>query len=244
MYKEHEAFNPPPDDAVLWRYMDFTKFVSLLDRRALFFSAADKLGDSFEGSFSKANEVWRPILYKDRIPEDKLRELALYIRQLRRFTLISCWHENIYESEAMWKLYSREKDGIAIKTDFDSFTKSFTCSENIYIGRVSYVDYETDFIPERFLFSPFLHKRKSFAHEHEVRSISMRHDEGNEVFKKLRDEGLIGVYYEVDLSVLIKEVIVAPFAPDWFLELVKSVTARYNLKVPVVKSAQAGNPTW
>ena len=38
MYTEHEAFNPPPDDAVLWRYMDFTKFVSLLDRSALFFT--------------------------------------------------------------------------------------------------------------------------------------------------------------------------------------------------------------
>ena len=50
MYKEHEAFAPPPPDAVLWRYMDFTKFVSLLEKQALFFARADKLEDDpFEG---------------------------------------------------------------------------------------------------------------------------------------------------------------------------------------------------
>ena len=35
--------------------MDFTKFVSLLDKRALFFAGADTLGDPFEGSVSPIN---------------------------------------------------------------------------------------------------------------------------------------------------------------------------------------------
>ena len=39
MYKEHPSFDPPADDAVLWRYLDFTKFVSLLDKRALFLAS-------------------------------------------------------------------------------------------------------------------------------------------------------------------------------------------------------------
>ena len=43
MYKESRDCKPPPDNAVLWRYMDFTKFVSLLDKQALFFARADKL---------------------------------------------------------------------------------------------------------------------------------------------------------------------------------------------------------
>ena len=42
--------NPPPADTILWRYMDFTKFVSLLEKRSLFFARADKLGDPFEGA--------------------------------------------------------------------------------------------------------------------------------------------------------------------------------------------------
>ena len=235
MYEEHPDFDPPPLDAVLWRYMDFTKFVSILDKRALFFPAADKLGDPFEGSIPEANVQLHPIVYKD-LTEDQRRTLAQGLQALPRFALISCWHENIHESAAMWKLYARESDGIAIKTDFDSFKKSFTCSENIYIGKVSYIDYKCEIIPEGNAFYLFLHKRKSFAHEHEVRAINLRNPNNY--------DDLAGVYYEVDLSLLIKEVIVAPFAPDWFLELVKSVTARYNFNFPVVKSTQADNPTW
>jgi hypothetical protein len=34
----------------LWRYMDFAKFVSLLETRSIHFARADVLGDSFEGA--------------------------------------------------------------------------------------------------------------------------------------------------------------------------------------------------
>ena len=54
----------------------------------------------------------------------------------------------------------------------------------------------------------------------------------------------IGKYYNVDLSTLIQTVIVAPFAPEWFLELVKSVITRYNFNFPVVRFTQADKPTW
>ena len=46
MYETHPLFVAPPGDALLWRYMDFTKFVSLLDTSSLFFSRADLLGDA------------------------------------------------------------------------------------------------------------------------------------------------------------------------------------------------------
>ena len=251
MYEEHPVFNSPPLDAVLWRYMDFTKYVSLLEKQALFFSAADELGDPFEGSLSKITEVVRLAQFKEHFPEDDdhsikqmHRNLAHWLKKHRAFTLISCWHENTHESEAMWRLYAREKDGIAIKTDFDLFKNSFTCSESIYIGKVSYIDYMRDWIPDGNTFYPFLHKRKSFMHEQEVRAISDRGSPQDEVYQKLRDKDLTGVYYEVDLSLLIKKVIVAPFAPDYFLELVKSVTKRYNFNFPIVKSTQADDPTW
>ena len=64
MYEEHPSFKSPPDDAVLWRYMDFTKFVSLLDKRALFFVRADKLGDPFEGTITKVNVTARAAFYQ------------------------------------------------------------------------------------------------------------------------------------------------------------------------------------
>jgi hypothetical protein len=46
MYVEHPAFESPADEnAKIWRYLDFTKFVALLDRRALSFARVDELTD-------------------------------------------------------------------------------------------------------------------------------------------------------------------------------------------------------
>ena len=225
-----------------------------MEKQALFFARADKFEDPFEGSYSKVNKALFPshirrAFGEQEISEDQIKQWANQRANAkkghRRFTLINCWHENPYESAAMWKLYARENDGIAIKTDFNSFKTSFTCSQAIYIGSVSYVDYENFFIPEGNAFFPFLHKRKSFEHEHEVRAINSRNpNQDDEVYMQLYHDCISGTYYEVDLSLLIKQVVVAPFAPNWFLELVKSVTARYNFNFPVVKSTQADDPTW
>ena len=56
MFVRHPAFEQPSDENVsLWRYMDFTKFISLLETSCLYFCRADRLrlDDPFEGSFPK-----------------------------------------------------------------------------------------------------------------------------------------------------------------------------------------------
>ena len=230
MYKEHPVFNPPPSDAVLWRYMDFTKFVSLLEKQALFFSTPDNLGDPFEGSITE-----RDVEYRDRwiasvpgITGTIIRsDYPRVIKSIRLQTFINCWHISNYESEAMWKLYSNTGSGIAVKTNFNSFKLSFVCKEDVHIGVVKYIDHDKHNIPveiekfkERFLF-----KRKSFEYENEMRAMVLG----------LPDESpsrlnaySTGKYFEVDLAKLIKEVIVYPFAPEWFLQLVDAVTRRYK----------------
>ena len=263
MYKEHEAFTPPSSDAVLWRYMDFTKFVSLLEAQALFFARADKLKDDpFEGAFTTKNKQSHSISSADRMPENSMVQFINSIENLRgnseehlqgwrnvmkdirRFMLINCWHESPHESAAMWRLYSRETDGIAIKTDFSSFKRSLKSSEDIYIGRVNYVDYERHFIPEDNFFYLYLHKRQDFNHEREVRAIATAFPQDVDGINPPPDTCDDGRYYEVDLFDLVKEVIVAPKADEWFLELIRSVAARYNLKAPVVKSRLADRPPW
>ena len=244
MYEEHEKFEPPPSGATLWRYLTFTKFVSLLDRKAIFFPRADKLGDPFEGSRSKANIAMRALLYGDEVPDEMFQTISEFSQAARRFTLVSCWHENEYESAAMWKLYSGEHDGIAVKTDFNSLKNSLTCEESISIGRVSYADYETTFIDESNVMSPFLVKRKSFEHEHAVRAIRMKFPstDGRIDYSQAVFDG--GAYFDVDIDLLVKDVVIAPYAEDWFVELVQSVATRYNLQAPVRRSSLADAPTW
>lgn len=250
MYEQHDNFKPPSPGAVLWRYMDFTKFVSLLDKKALFFVRADKLGDPFEGTYPKTNVVTRPARYAG-IPE-KVRDKFVFsqwpflVQNLRKVILISCWHENAHESAAMWKLYSREYDGIAVKTDFESFTESLVCGDKVFVGRVEYIDYDRDFISEESFFNPYLYKRKSFEHEKEVRAIALE--------SPLPSQGSscdlssafheVGKYCEVNVASMIKEVVVAPYAEDWFVELVGSVSELYELKAPVRKSSLSAGPVF
>ena len=224
--------------------MDFTKFVSLLMKSSLFLARADKLGDPFEGSFSKANVELRPELYKNKIPMEELQRLIGYYKQLPRFTLINCWHWSEYESAAMWKLYSTWNNGIAVTTDFKSLTEGLIDEENIFVGKVDYVDYDSTFIGEGFSFAPYFNKRNSFEHEREVRAITQKppiSDQGIDITTDIYD---VGTYYKVDLSILVKEVIVAPYAEDWLMELVQSVAERYGLHAPVTRSSLADEPTW
>ena len=158
--------------------------------------------------------------------------------------LISCWHENPHESAAMWPLYSSETEGIAIKTDFDSFKKSLTTSQDIWVGTVSYTDYDSYLMPEGNFVYPFLHKRHNFEHEREVRAIAFVYPSKDGYLDLSQEICDIGKIFEVDLSLLIQEVIVAPKADDRFFECIKSVTARYNLEAPVSKSKLADPPTW
>lgn len=245
MYEKMEQLEAPSADAVLWRYMSFTKFVSLLTENALFFARADKLGDPFEGSLSPINVALRPEMYKGR-PEEQQKLIGEFIRYLRRFTLVNCWHENRNESDAMWKLYSGIEDGIAIKTDFHSLSQSLTCTQPIYIGRVTYINYEKTFVPEMETLAPFVHKRKSFEHEREVRAIAVETLDYTVEWGVLDRPALydVGTYFEVDTSVLIKEVVVPPLAGDWFVDLVEATARSFKLKAPTRRSALAAPPTW
>lgn len=125
---------------------------------------------------------------------------------------MNCWHENDSESEAMWKLYGGDA-GIAVKTSFKGLSECFKCEQTIYIGKIEYVDYNTTLIGEGNLLTALLHKRESFSHEREVRVVA----------PEFHEEIQFGKYFEVDISTLIEEVVVAPYSPKWLVDLIKSV---------------------
>ena len=206
MYEPHPAFITPLSDAVLWRYMDFVKFVSLLERKALFFAKASHLGDPFEGSLAQSTvaEIQRMMLVNPEVLHEDLR-------QHRSRHLVNCWHEGAYESAAMWRLYGQQ---IAIRTTSDRLCRSFVCRNDIYVGKVLYADYETADISLENLFNLYLHKRRSFEHEREVRAITYMEEGATAAWT--------GQYYAVDVEMLIEQVVVAPYADEWFIDLVQA----------------------
>src|SRR5258708_501151 len=100
----------PDPQTKIWRYMDFTKYVSLLQSSKLFFPQMSQLEDKYEGSLTAIE------------PEDLARSdnlagmLQPVSQQYRDVSAVTCWHMNKGESAALWKLYLSNNEGIAIQT--------------------------------------------------------------------------------------------------------------------------------
>ena len=253
MYKEHPVFERPAKENVrIWRYLDSSRFLSLLDKQALFFARADRLADPFEGSYSKANIKLRLTTYKglrnkaSGKGQTTIETMSEVNKNAPKYTYVNCWHINDYESAAMWKLYPTNDEGIAIQSTFKLLTESLNSylDHNVYIGKVMYIDYETDWLPEGNLFYPFLHKRKSFEHEHELRAVIMKPPTADGGTDYTRAAPELGLYVRVELATLIERVFVSPTAPDWFEELVTSVAGKYNLQKEVKRSSLCEEPVY
>jgi hypothetical protein len=101
----HPVIQKPPDVNIpIWRYMDFTKFVSMLENDGLYLARADKLGDPNEA--------------------------------------------------------------IAIRSTFQKLDDVLNLS--CFLGTVSYIDYERDWLPEGNLLYPFVHKRYPYLSTQEL----------------------------------------------------------------------------
>jgi hypothetical protein len=240
----HPVFKQPSDPGTpIWRYLDFTKFVSMLESSSLFFARSDYSGDPFEGSYSKANLALRPLIYKD-FPAEALAKMdsqkSDFAKWIRPWTFVSCWHMNAGESAAMWKLYARTNEAVAVKSSF--FRLANELDPKAYIGMVEYIDFERDWLPEGNTFYPFVHKRLSFAHEREVRALiqELPIKEGGIDRQAVPPSG--GIERKIDLSKLIESIYVAPTCPHWFRSLTEQVCRRYGLTTQVVQSALDAEP--
>lgn len=245
MYKEHPSFIPPDDANIkIWRYMDFTKFVALLDSKSLWFTRADRFEDPFEGSYPKINIIARanipgvsdaekPVVSKLIKGSSKVR------RNWTHHVAINCWHMSEHESAAMWSLYLKSNEGIAIQSTYRNLRDSFSpaAEDDVYIGKVSYIDYDHEVIENPSILSAFLHKRASYEHEKELRAIILRlpgaGSRGLDFSQETIDNGVL---VPIDLPLLVQRVYVAPNAPSWLANLIRSVVHIYGFDFPLVPS--------
>jgi hypothetical protein len=153
---------------------------------------------------------------------------------------INCWHANEHESAAMWKLYLKSDEGIAIQSTYRKLKKSIIDDEKVFIGKVIYIDYEKEGINISSFLSAFVHKRKSFEHENEIRGLVSRTRDLKTDFSTEESEN--GVLIKVDVETLIEKIHVAPNAPKWFAELVNNVVNSYGYKFEMVQSQLNNDP--
>ena len=242
LIKNHKCFVMPGTSLTVWRYVTFTKLVSLLDSKALYFCRADQLDDPYEGVPTSeslrrlrefgATQVWA----------QEVEPLIEDMRQQRSQMYLNCWCMSEVESAAMWKLYVPADEGVAIRSHTGALASCLEKSGlTIGLGQVSYIDYDRAVIPTSNGFFPFVHKRSSFAYEQELRAVIWRQAEENGTLISA-DAKHADVC--VDLSMLIDAIHVSPTAPGWLGVLVENVLKTFGLDVKVVRSSLYDRPTY
>lgn len=243
MYRDNyfiDACRLPEDSVHIWRYMDFAKLMSIIDAQELFFTTSDKFEDSFEGSFPQKCAAENYCLDKN-----TAKELAKVTINFRKYAHLNCWHQNECESEAMWKIYSQSDRGIAIQSTIGRLKHCFTDEREVNIGKVKYIDYNVDAIPVGDFFSPFFYKRKSFSYEQEIRALVQTLDDVPiEKREKNYPEGIYpyGIGIKIDINLLIENIYISPYAPNWFYDLIKSITLKYGYNFNIKKSILSAKP--
>jgi hypothetical protein len=262
MYEKHPSFDLPSSDSKIWRYMDLSKFLSLLEEQCLFFARTDSFDDPYEyavphQSQTAWNNMWEEesnasLGSIDESELEKIDRLEARVKSnkdslpkmmefLRKTMFASCWHINQYESNAMWKLYLKSGEGIAIQTTVGRLVESVSLHpEHIFIGKVKYINYKSDSISIDNSLNFAIHKRLDFEYEHELRALIWKtQQEKGENFSGEREMQYPiekGISVPVNVNQLIETIYVAPSNPDWFWVLIDKIKTRYGLNADVVRS--------
>lgn len=247
MIEQHDSFKFPTDnDKKIWRYLDFTKFVDLLNSESLFFSRADKFDDIFEGSLPKKSVTNRDTVLKDLINRKILNPthtpdwFAESTIQKRMEYAINCWHLNDYESTAMWKVYLKSNEGIAVQSTFSKLKSELNKSvHKIFLGIVNYKNYEQDYVDWSNSFNAYVHKRESFSYENELRALIW---DSTETSLNKIDLSSGGIKIPVDLTNLVENIYVSPKTPYWLTSLVKATCIKFGFNFIVNNSRLDDKP--
>src|SRR3954454_14252160 len=180
MFKPHDDFKQIDDAAILWRYQDLPRYIDLLLKRQLFFAKADRFEDPFEGKYTaqaKEEMIKEQVkeLGDDHADQEDIEKAKQQVEELtkehiarRTFVTINSWHWNDVENYAMWKIYAKGTYGLAVQTTYQRLKECFDkAKQAVFIGKVDYDD--CDVLPVNGSMRPFLHKRKMYAYENEVR---------------------------------------------------------------------------
>jgi len=166
--------------------------------------------------------------------------------------LINSWHMNEHESAAMWRLYARTNEAIAIRS---TYQRLYDCLPPIaYVGVVRYHDYDAEWMAEGNTLYPYVHKLRSFEHEKELRAViqdlenlptSINPDTDGSTIQAGIPNPEVGKRVEVSITDLVETIYVSPTAPDWFRDLVEAVTVKYGLaNKPVIRSSLDDDPVY
>lgn len=242
---DNPVFNPPSDKTIkLWRYMDFPKFMALLNSETLHLTRCDQFDDHFdrprnqEDIKQQLDKYSHALSNKTLLTPEQVSDILrnVWRKYQKQYVFINCWHINQGESSVLWKVYGHPKEAVAIQT---TYTRLRTVLPARYqIGVVRYLDRDTYVKEEKDGFFSVMCKQKSFEHERELRvcyvdSYEFQQDAKNpDEFLRSTNTRLFETV-PIDLNALLESVRISPNAPAWFVKLVKDTLLRFGYDLPV-----------
>ena len=225
MYIPHPniILNGDPN-TVIWKYLDLSKFLDLLISKRIFMSRSDKFEDQYEGTFSEPTfEEIRKIAQHNPTFLD-------YYKTHRENVVVSSWHTNAYESFAMWQIFTKNNEGLAIQSTLGRLQEALQKERHFeqYIGEVNYIDYKKEYIPFEDAFFPFLFKRKSFQYENEIRVLT---DVSHQNIT-IND----GLKIHINIETLIERIYIHPKSENWYKKLVIELVEKLGFNFEIEKS--------
>lgn len=236
--------------------MDVTKFLWILQNNALYFARCDMLGDPFEGHYTRPYGETLETMCAARgvgtkpenlvLTDAEKRKLYSYaqtrsiVKQLKLQYYVNCWHLNEVESGAMWKLYTSMNDAVCIRSSYDVLAKWLP--SDAFFGVVKYVDYEQDTFGSGNVLEFIMHKRLSFEHEREARSVIWCMASESQHREFINDRH--GMSVAIDTKELIKEIYLSPSANAPLLEVVTKLVKDFGLNIEVKQSEVNSPPAY
>ena len=240
----------PQSDYIIVKYLDLTRFISLIQRKTLFFCRLDKLEDKFEGTTAKLNFDLRidnyhylrdagffQVIVSDEEIVKKVKEQYEFEKKKKAINCVNCWNKKNTESAALWKIYSDFSKGIMIKSSISRLIKAWeNTKEEISLSEIKYIDYSHELMPDGNSMYPLIHKQIAYSYEEEVRLIYEIVPESGWDYDWTKEEVMEGLYIKANLSELIEEIILSPYSPKWFFKLVQDLSEKYELNKVISKS--------
>lgn len=218
--------NINPDDR-LYRYISLSQFISLMENRKLFLKKVKLWDDPWE-----APDDQLPFI-RDNGEPIKAESL------LAGSTVGQCW---TYEkdSDAMWRIYSSDRQGIMLETTAADFNlidnlRHAVLARVIYFDRQNYIEKRKEIIANKsYLFAGDMAlKRAAFRHENEVRLLVCLQD----YYKEFGDVWEISsAEFDLVPECFLRSITFDPRADNWYVETMKKYCASKGLKCPIEKS--------
>lgn len=237
------------DDAIL-RYIKFQHFKSLLEN-GLYIANADSFvkgenGDPFEGEYPEIfyRDVSSIFLIDRNGKKESGKQLIKKdVSTTRSRVFANCWALSESESVAMWKLFGKEINSIAIQTSVQKLKDEIEyflsqCDGNLRmlkylrkeIVKIKYIDHHN--LKDREEVFPLSNLdmlcRKNFGYEYEkeVRILFDGSEQGREAIGEKLGESF---FLKIRPEIFIDKILVSYRADDSFFNEIKKFTSIFNI---------------